>query len=337
MASSVHGDANFEGSPQFAAFRALVIKVIDASVLGRHARDAELSSQAATQAEALFPEHSLVVAHLRNGESAALKSLTPKASREEKDALLRRAWTSTRAAIAVLQPRMANNTLLPGAVRKEEAEYYAYEQQATFVASQQPVPPPDVLQGVATTVGYVVLLNALIRSLDFLSNLFRPLWPAEQQTSVEAFVLQALDFIPQTANVMTHALVESTLVEMMDGYVKPQNYEPGFCAAVRRKWRSEAVSSVLRARGVLQAGVATSRALSAMFDARRHDDIVQNGLRKCALPSCDKTEKTVKEFSLCAGCRSQVYCCLEHQKLDWTAHKTACREKQAARLAAEKA
>ena len=30
-----------------------------------------------------------------------------------------------------------------------------------------------------------------------------------------------------------------------------------------------------------------------------------------------------------------VYCCLEHQALDWRAHKRACREKEAARLAAK--
>ena len=63
----------------------------------------------------------------------------------------------------------------------------------------------------------------------------------------------------------------------------------------------------------------------------------QTRLRDCALPSCSKTEKTVSEFKLCAECRLQVYCCLEHQALDWKAHKKACEEKEAARRAEEKA
>ena len=66
-------------------------------------------------------------------------------------------------------------------------------------------------------------------------------------------------------------------------------------------------------------------------------DIAKHGLRDCALPSCSKAEKTVKEFKLCAGCQSLVYCCLEHQALDWKAHKKECREKEAARLAEEAA
>ena len=48
-------------------------------------------------------------------------------------------------------------------------------------------------------------------------------------------------------------------------------------------------------------------------------------------------EKTVKEFAGCSGCRSVVYCCLEHQALDWRAHKKACLKKEAARLAEEEA
>ena len=44
-------------------------------------------------------------------------------------------------------------------------------------------------------------------------------------------------------------------------------------------------------------------------------DIAKHGLRDCALPSCSKTETTVKEFAHCSGCRSVVYCCAEHQGL----------------------
>ena len=118
----------------------------------------------------------------------------------------------------------------------------------------------------------------------------------------------------------------------------PRKYGSAFCTAVLRKWRSNAVSSVLRARVVLQTGVAKFEQSKAdEFEARKRADIATHGLRDCALPSCAKTEKTVKEFSLCAGCRSQVYCCLEHQALDWKTHKKACKEKEAARLAEEAA
>ena len=95
------------------------------------------------------------------------------------------------------------------------------------------------------------------------------------------------------------------------------------------------MSSVLQARGVLQAGTAAFHQSNAEFDARKRADVAKHGLRDCALPSCSSTEKTVKEFAHCSGCRTVVYCCLEHQALDWGAHKKACREKEAAWLAAE--
>ena len=86
---------------------------------------------------------------------------------------------------------------------------------------------------------------------------------------------------------------------------------------------------------MLQRGVAKHEQSSAEFHARQREDIAKHGLRDCALPSCSKTEKTVKEFAHCSGCRSVVYCCAEHQGLDWTKHKKACRKKQAELLAAE--
>ena len=128
---------------------------------------------------------------------------------------------------------------------------------------------------------------------------------------------------------------ELEVVAHVEQKMSPRYYEPVFCAAFLRKWRSEAVSSVLRARGVLQAGVACVEQTTAEFEARQREDIAKHGLRDCALPSCAKTEKTVKEFAHCSSCRTVVYCCGEHQGLHWTKHKKACREKQAELLAAE--
>ena len=151
-------------------------------------------------------------------------------------------------------------------------------------------------------------------------------------------MLQGLDVIPQTAGIAAGLIsYEDDLVATIKGKMTPRKYGSAFCTAVLRKWWSNAVSSVLQARGILQTGVAKSKQSQAEFQVRKRADIATHGLRDCALPSCAKTETTVKEFSFCAGCRSQVYCCLEHQALDWKAHKKACREKEAARLAEEAA
>ena len=187
----------------------------------------------------------------------------------------------------------------------------------------------------ASAVGYNTLLDAMYSSLGLLQQ---PYWPTVQKRMVESFVLKGLDVIPQTAGIPANLLLgEGDLMCIVNELMSPRNYGSTFCDAFLRKWRSGAVSSVLRARSVLQTGVAASERDREEFEARKHADVAKHGLRDCALPSCSKTETTVKEFSPCAGCRSQVYCCLEHQALDWKAHKQACKEKEAARLAEEAA
>ena len=101
-----------------------------------------------------------------------------------------------------------------------------------------------------------------------------------------------------------------------------------------RKWRSNAVADVLRARGVLQTGVTASQENIAEYEARQRADIEKTGLRECAWPSCDKVERTVREFKQCSGCRSVWYCSPEHHTLDWGAHKKNCQRLDKARRAA---
>ena len=318
---------------QLATFYKLVDKQVTAGVLCRHARYVDLSAQAATQAEALFGDDSLVVSDLRYSECCSLNNLASEASGAEKKALLHKSWAVLLSLI--LQRRLADNTLLPGTIREVELDYEAHAQAAALKARNDPVPPPFVLRTLASTMGYNTLLMAIFCSLKLLPVQF---WTAAQKRRVESFVLQGLDVIPRTAGIPLNLKVagEKHLAAQME-HVHRRNFAPSFFDSMLRKWRSDAVSNLLRARGVLQTGIAKSKQSLAEFDALQRADVAKHGLRNCALPSCSKTEKTVKEFSLCAGCRSQVYCCLEHQALDWKAHKKACREKEAARLAEEEA
>ena len=319
---------------QLASFYKLVDKTNVAAALCRYARNAELASQASQTAEALFGDDSLVLADLRGSESSALTNLSNKASGGEQWDLRQRAWAVLVSLVELLVRRLADNTILPGTIREEKLDF-AVRQQCTVEKTQgNPNPSPAGLHALAPTFGYNTLIGAMGMSLN-LSQL--PYWLAEQKRMVESFVLQGLDVIPQTAgmpeDVVPHEVDLTSFVETMS----QRNFDPTFYAAVLRKWQSNAVSSVLRARGVLQTGVSEYEQVRSEFDVRQRANIAKHGLRDCALPSCSKTEKTVKEFAGCSGCRSVVYCCLEHQALDWRAHKKACREKEAARLAEERA
>ena len=190
MASSSSQQGAREPPPpdQLAAFYSLTDKVVTAGALNRHSRTAELSARAALKAEALFPDDSLVVAHLLTDEINALANLSATASGAEKHALLRRCWSALLLVIALLQRRRKASTLLPGTVRKEESHYYAHVVIATCAVRNKPPPHLAKLQTEAASIGYIVLLDALYRSLNFMFASLHSLWPAAQRKIVESFV-----------------------------------------------------------------------------------------------------------------------------------------------------
>ena len=258
MASSPAVESGAAGSPpadRLAVFYKLVDKKVIAGVLSRHARAVELAATAATHAEALFPDDSLVVARLRMDGSENLNSIAVRASDAEREAFGRQSWALLLSTIAILVRRLESNTLLPGTIRQVELDYALHDKAAIKKVLNKPVPPPSVRYAFASTMGYGTLLDAIYRSLDLLPC---PWVAATQKKSVESFVLQALDLIPRTAGIRHPIAGENDVVAMVERCMTPRLYDPAFCAAVLHKWRSEAVSRVLRARGVLQTGFATA-------------------------------------------------------------------------------
>ena len=236
MASSSSQRSATRASPppeQLASFYKLVDKEVIAGVLCREARGAELSAQAAVQAEALFGGDSLVVASLRNCESVALANLACEASGAEQQALMRKSWNVLISVIRLLLRRLEAHTLLPGTLREEELDYEAHVQAAAKKAKNKPVSLLTHLREVASTLGYNTLLEAMVRSLDVLAV---SVLPPVQKKSLESFVLQGLDIISRTAGIPGDFIVgEKHLVAFIGKHRSPRDYEPAFCAAVLRK------------------------------------------------------------------------------------------------------
>ena len=317
---------------EVATFYTLVEKRVTAGALNRHARCAELSERAARHAKRRWGHNSLVMADLRVGEASSFRAMTSVSkSSSEREALWRRAWATLVPVHALLLRRLADNTLLPGTNTEDEVTYFARSQMFACKASDKPVPSEAALRGLGAVLGYTTLLDAVFHTLALLMELRGSGLP---RASAHSFVLTALDAIPRTAALQKSLPSEAILVAMMKTNMKPLNFEPSFCAAVLRKWRSSAVADVLRARGVLQTGVAAHQASIAEFVARQRADIDKIGLRECALPSCDKVQRTVREFKQCSGCRSVWYCSPEHHTLDWGAHRKDWQKLDKARRAA---
>ena len=315
-----------------AAFYTLLEKRVTAGVLRRHTRAAELSERAAKHAARLWGDNSLVVADQLVCEAVALRGMaSASTSSSEKEALWRRAWAILVPVHALLLRRLADNTVLPGTNTEDEVTYDARVQVFVCKATNKTVPSEAVLRGQGVVLGYTTLLGAVFNTLALLMELRGSALPRE---SAHSFVLTSLDAIPRTATMQHQLMSEAHVVAMMETRLMPHNFEPSFCAAVLRKWRSSAVADVLRARGSLQNGVAANQEGVAEFKARQRADIEKVGLRECAWPSCDKVERTVREFKQCSGCRSVWYCSLEHHTLDWGAHRKDCQKLDKARRAA---
>jgi len=58
--------------------------------------------------------------------------------------------------------------------------------------------------------------------------------------------------------------------------------------------------------------------------AERARQLAKGGLKPCSLASCGALERSVNEHKLCSRCKAVRYCCADHQRLDWKAHKPSC-------------
>ena len=227
---------------------------------------------------------------------------------------------------ALLLRRVVANTLLPGTVHQEESKYGAFLEAAGYRAAGYAPPANAHTKRAGQLIGYKLLLEVAFATLKLLEL---PRWPRAQREKAQAFVLNALDVIPRTAGISARFVYEESLAHVVE--VGGRSLDSAFRDALLRKWRNPAVSNVLRSRGTLQRGVAGHAQTIAEYQARQRADIEKIGLRECAWPSCDKVERTVREFKQCSGCRSVWYCSPEHQMLDWGEHRKACGELDVAR------
>ena len=149
--------------------------------------------------------------------------------------------------------------------------------------------------------------------------------------SAQSFVLSALDVIPDAAGALDDVDVLQNIASHVDDMPRG-DYNPTFRNAVLAKWRSPAISGVLRPLLSVQPRAAGYEHRLADLRVRQHPDIEKIGLQVCALPSCETVEHTVRDFKQCSGCRSVFYCCAEHATLDWgERHRKDCAELKAAR------
>ena len=106
-----------------------------------------------------------------------------------------------------------------------------------------------------------------------------------------------------------------------------------FIDTLRDRWTAPALVTMRSERQLADVAADFDAAVAERVAARRAD-IAAHGLKRCALPSCDKQEATVQQYKFCSACRSVWYCSAEHGTLHWKEHKPTCRATLAAKDAA---
>jgi hypothetical protein len=318
------------------AVLALHTRARTATFAGAAARALELNTRAVAAAPAAFGADSLVVAylhlelmenHLSRAECAAGRDAALECTRD--------AWAAQRAAHAILAPRHAAGTLLPGRCRQEELAFKRHISLHTTRALQPQhlaLPGFDAsLDAAAHAVGYAAFLKCaylpLIRLCATSVKLpFPPFAPGEQAPA-QALVLDALDLLAGSER-YAFLLSEEQKFATVVLCASDRLDDAAFRDAARAKLL--ACGAMLRQRGVIAPGSVVAQ--DARLAARHAAVVEKRGLHTCELTSCARRETTVNEFKTCGACKSVWYCCVEHSKLNWKAHKQECR-----RIAAESA
>ena len=101
-------------------------------------------------------------------------------------------------------------------------------------------------------------------------------------------------------------------------------------------WQRVQRSGVLQARGIEEC-IRFNEPEGVELMTAVQNSMTAPGLRSCALPGCGAKEAHPAHFKSCAACRTVVYCCREHQVVDWPAHKKKCKVARKAAAAEDEA
>jgi hypothetical protein len=108
------------------------------------------------------------------------------------------------------------------------------------------------------------------------------------------------------------AKLEETLAEheqcVLGGDAPTRNRPPGHASSVGPEFRHA---------GTRSGDMVDTNALRAA-------DVEERGLQTCAYEQCKEQEQHPRQFKTCSACKWAAYCCRDHQKAHWKAHKKEC-------------
>ena len=312
----------------------LVGKALTAAKNGRYALSSASSRRAADEALRLYGE-SVVSAQLtvQRSNQLILQAQPEGVTRDEMTALKDEAWALVSSTLTLLVRRINANTLLPGRVTAVETAFFKRFMAIKHATLDEPQLPTRLLQVVGLSVGYATVVLAaelLLRRLHL-----------HHGNEAQAFVLRVVDCMLPAARslpeiVFPEEIVFASTIEQVLSGAFPAEFDAAFVASLRIRWTAAVMVQMRRERSMLDASKQNEKMIEK-DETRWSADVAEHGLKRCALPSCDKIEASVLQHKFCSACRSVSYCSEEHCALHWKKHKPVCRATTAARHAADDA
>ena len=304
-------------------------------------RAADKLCAAAALAQRGAPEDCLVALTLRLEQLKALSAHAQLASVsiEEGMAVERRVLDEELPQlVTLLQRRLDDRTLLPGACRDTEASWYAAHLVRRSEAGNAGggAVSEAAARALGPLVGYAALLGAAALAVTRLELAVVRRRPVTEELRDHCLLVEeaaeAMRVQVDPSRAQLCPIAEAQLVAQLGRVadVPPlalTEHELGRRMIVT--WNELLDSHVAAQRGLdslrsqaEQRGAAAAAAAAAAEAAR--------ALRRCVFAACGAREPAPGAFSLCAACKVVAYCGKEHQVADWPAHKKACKEARAA-------
>ena len=247
--------------------------------------------------------------------------------------------------VALLERRRAQGTLLPGACRPAEEDWYRQHLVRRSEAGDGGggAVRDETARAFGPLVGYVTLLGAAalaVTKLELAVQRRRPVTDVLRAhcAFVEAAAVALQDQVHPTKPQLC-PIAEAQLVAQLGRVADVPVPALSMHELGRRlvtTWHTLLDSHVAAQRGLdsLRSQAEQREAAAEAAMAAAAAAAAERGLRRCALAGCGAREAALGGFSLCATCKGVAYCSKPHQVDDWPQHKAACK---AARKALEAA
>ena len=202
----------------------------------------------------------------------------PEGVKEDEEVALRdEAGALASSCLPLIVRRMDANTMLPGRGTAVEMAFSKRFEETKIVTFNAPPVSTRTLQLVGLCLGYAtaVLAADVLLSLRVVDCML----PAGRSMA-DIAIADEVGFACKIHQVLSGAF---------------PTYDATFIASLRTKWTDAAMAQMRSARGLLDASE-TEQKFIEDSKTRLRADVAQHGLKRCALPSCDKPEVSVQQF-----------------------------------------